>query len=821
MSRLSRTAFAMFASFTLTASFAAQSADDGSASVPKGVSASDWTSIRAAYEAGRHAAFAVDGGYQVRNPGQQWTTRFDGRGFQTQPDAGGWTWGLELERYGFAGAEHEATKPEGVTADGQRVAYTWDVTIEEWYINDARGLEHGFTLRERPTAGESGDGGALMLTLAVRGGLLPVVSDDGRGVSFTDGNGATVLNYAGLIVFDADQQVLAARFENMDSMLVLSIDERAARYPLTIDPIAQQAYLKASNTDAQDEFGTSVAVSGDTVVVGAPSEDSAASGVNGNQADDSLSEAGAAYVFTRSGSNWSQQAYLKASNPDLVDRFGVSVAVSGDTVVVGAPFERSAASGVNGNQADDSLPFAGAAYVFTRSGNTWSQQAYLKASNPDTNDEFGHSVAVSGDTVVVAAYGEDSAASGVNGSQANGLDTAGAAYVFNRHGSTWSQQAYLKASNPDAFDFFGWSVAVSGDTVVVGAYGEDSAASGVNGNQANGLGSAGAAYVFNRSGSTWSQQAYLKASNPDANDYFGISVAVFGDTVVVGAYGEDSAASGVNGNQANGLGSAGAAYVFNRSGGTWSQQAYLKASNPGFADDFGDSVAVSGDTVVVGAPQEASAASGVNGNQADDSLPVAGAAYVFTRTGTTWSQQAYLKASNPDAGDRFGTVVAVSDETIVAGAHEEDSAASGVNGDEADDSLFAAGAAYVFDLGVWSNLGSGLAGVSGVPQLEGAGTLLKDSTGSLTLSNAAPSAPAILLVSLSSTPVPAYCGIVVPVPAISLLSFATPASGVLPLAWPSWPAGFSGQSLYFQWLIADAAAPCTVAFSNAVRGDVP
>jgi hypothetical protein len=203
---------------------------------------------------------------------------------------------------------------------------------------------------------------------------------------------------------------------------------------------SQQAYLKASNTDGGDDFGWSVAVSGDTVLVGAEQESSAATGVNGNQADNTAAQAGAAYVFVRSGTTWSQQAYLKASNTDAADNFGMSVAISGDTAVVGAPGEASAATGVDGNQADDSATFAGAAYVFARSGMTWSQQAYLKASNTNADDSFGSlsngyfsgsSVAVSGDTVVVGAGGESSAATGVNGNQAdNTASGAGAAYVF-------------------------------------------------------------------------------------------------------------------------------------------------------------------------------------------------------------------------------------------------------------------------------------------------------------------------------------------------------------------------------------------------------
>ncbi|MGH6819950.1 MAG: FG-GAP repeat protein, partial [Methylocella sp.] len=236
---------------------------------------------------------------------------------------------------------------------------------------------------------------------------------------------------------------MAARCARMilrGARLALSIDDRQARYPVTIDPtFAQQAYLKASNTGPSDQFGYSVAISGDTLVVGAPSEDSKATGVDGDQSDNSITDAGAAYVFVRSGATWSQQAYLKASNTGSDDQFGYSVAISGDTLVVAAPSEASNATGVDGDQSDNSAADSGAAYVFARSGTTWSQQAYLKASNTDSGDQFGWSVAISGDSVVVGAYLEASNATGVDGNQSdNSALEAGAAYVFARSGATWS-----------------------------------------------------------------------------------------------------------------------------------------------------------------------------------------------------------------------------------------------------------------------------------------------------------------------------------------------------------------------------------------------
>ena len=258
-----------------------------------------------------------------------------------------------------------------------------------------------------------------------------------------------------------------------------------------------EAYLKASNTGGTDLFGHSVSLSGDTLAVGASQERSSATGVNGSQSDNSARNSGAVYIFTRSGRTWSQQAYLKASNTGARDNFGYSVSLSGDTLAVGARLEDSSATGVNGSQSDNSVRNSGAVYVFTRSGTTWSQQAYLKASNTGLNDEFGRSVSLSGDTLVVGAVGEASSATGVNGSQSdNSVRNSGAVYVFTRSGTTWSQQAYLKASNTGEADWFGYSVSLSGDTLAVGASLEESSATGVNGDQKdNGAAGSGAVYV--------------------------------------------------------------------------------------------------------------------------------------------------------------------------------------------------------------------------------------------------------------------------------------------------------------------------------------
>jgi len=380
--------------------------------------------------------------------------------------------------------------------------------------------------------------------------------------------------------------------------------------------MSQQAKIQASDLQADDQFGYSVAIYGNTAVVGARLEDTGGS------------NDGSAYIFTRSGTTWTQQQKIQASDRQASDSFGHSVAISGDTVVVGAVYEDTGGAG------------AGAAYIFTRSGTTWTQQQKIQASDKQANDYFGYSVAISGDTVVVGASWEDT-----------GGQQAGAAYVFTRSGTTWTQQQKIQASDRQASDYFGGSVSIDGDTVVVGAIGEDTGAN-----------SAGAAYVFTRSGTTWTQQAKIQASDAQAVDQFGWSVSISGDIVVVGAYEEDT--GGTN---------AGSAYVFTRSGTTWTQQQKIQASDIGAGDGFGQSVSISGDIVVVGA-----------GGEDPSGFTDAGAAYVFARSGTTWTQQRKILASDFDSNDYFGRSVSIYGNTVVVGADHEDTGAAD------------AGAAYIF-----------------------------------------------------------------------------------------------------------------------------
>jgi hypothetical protein len=305
----------------------------------------------------------------------------------------------------------------------------------------------------------------------------------------------------------------------------------------------QQAKLTAPDSAAGDHFGTAVAIDGDTLVVGAYGD------------DDKGTNSGSVYVFTRTGGTWTQQAKLTAADGAATDRFGYAVAIDGDTVVVGAPYD------------DDKGADSGSAYVFTRTGGTWTQQAKLTAAGGAAGDWFGWAVAVDGDTVVVGAPDDAKGAK------------SGSAYVFVRAGATWTQQAKLLAADGAAGDRFGWAVAVDAGTVVVGAYGDDDK-----------VRDSGSAYVFVRTGGTWTQQAKLTAADGAAYDRFGYAVAVDGDTVVVGAYGDDDKGT-----------DSGSAYVFTRTGATWTQQGKLTAPDGAAGDWFGEAVAVDADTIVVGA----------------------------------------------------------------------------------------------------------------------------------------------------------------------------------------------------------------------------
>ena len=381
------------------------------------------------------------------------------------------------------------------------------------------------------------------------------------------------------------------------------------------DNFVEQAFLKASNAATGDLFGYKIALDGNTLAIGAPNQSGIAKG------------SGAIYIFTRYNGIWTEQAILKASNAAAGDFFGFSIALNGNTLAVGAYSQ------------DDIAPNSGAVYIFTRKQGTWSEQVILKASNAASGDLFGNSVALNGNTLAVGAHlqndtSEDSgavyiftrkkgrwteqamlktnnAAAGdrfgfrvaLHGNrlavgapfQSDIAKDSGAVYLFHRHKGTWTEQAMLKASNAAASDHFGISIGLDGNRLAIGAFWQDDIAP-----------NSGAAYVFTYHKGVWQEQAFIKASNAAANDGFGFSVDIKGNTLAVGAHSQDDLA-----------GNSGAIYLFNRHKGIWTEQNFLKASNAAESDSFGLDVALNGNTLAVGAYLQ------------DDIAINSGAVYIF------------------------------------------------------------------------------------------------------------------------------------------------------------------------------------------------
>ena len=418
--------------------------------------------------------------------------------------------------------------------------------------------------------------------------------------------------------------------------------------PAVTSPQFAQRTTITPSEERRDRFGISMASSGETLVVGAPLNDRLAT------------EAGAAFVYTRNPiqANWIQQASLTAINPGHGDRFGSAVAIDGDTMLVGAPYEDSSepsSEGIGGFIDDDETSSAGAVYVFGRETDdetgevTWRHQAYIKAPVRSRSDYFGYSVAISGDTIIVGSINETRLGLSPGGAhvyvrgnegwrhQASffgsllqeaqfGLSVAidgdlvvvgapgettstGAAYLFERSGEEWQRTARLTAPVRDRRDQFGWSVSTDGETIAIGADGEDSPYSGIGGNMDdNSLESAGAVYLFDRSDGEWGLRTFLKASNPQSSASFGNSVMVEGDRLVVGAPNESGGGSGVNSlpDRHQPKFRSGSAYLFVREDGEWRQTTYFKSDDPSEQSGFGSEVTFSGESVLVSVPHPSS-----------------------------------------------------------------------------------------------------------------------------------------------------------------------------------------------------------------------
>ena len=436
-------------------------------------------------------------------------------------------------------------------------------------------------------------------------------------------------------IVEADAGDFTLTFTASDGV---SLSTSASQFSLVFAPpdwslSTQQAKILASDAGSNSRFGSEISASidGNTIIVGALKTPVGA-------------YTGAAYIFTRSGSTWTEQAKIEASDKQTGDYFSYSVSISGDgnTAAIGAL--KSAGDGVNES---------GAAYIFTRAGSTWTEQAKIVASDPETADQFGSAISISSDgsTVAVGAPYEDT-----------GGEQTGSMYIFTRSGSTWTEQAKIQTSDDADDDRFGaFKIALSsdGNTAAAASYTEDTGA--VN---------AGSMYIFTRDGSTWTEQAKIQASDKQTGDYFGWPVAISadGNTLAVGAQASDDVGS-----------SSGSAYIFTRSGSTWTEQAKLLSSDLATNDRFGASLDISSDGNTLVSTSRYHTPNGDVNNKI-------GVAYIFTRDGTAWTQQKKIQASDPGHLDQFGVSVAISGDgkTVISGAAYQ-------NGET--------GAAYIFAAG--------------------------------------------------------------------------------------------------------------------------
>jgi hypothetical protein len=501
----------------------------------------------------------------------------------------------------------------------------------------------------------------------------------------------------------------------------------------SLPELAQTQMLKASNANYNDQFGTggvlygdavAISIDGTTLAVGATFEAGGASDINGDQLDNSLYGAGAVYIYSNQGEQWVQSAYIKPSNPGIMDNFGYSVEISenGDTLVVSSVFEASSQSGINADPNDDSLPQSGAVYVFQRNNGQWVEEAYIKAPNTghmpedpvalSDGDQFGFHLSLSadGNTLAVSAITEDGAVSGLNGDMDNNeAISAGAVYIYERDDSGWSFSDYIKAGNAGGGDLFGYSLSFSGDanTLAVSGYDEDGSLASNNEVQDDDVNGMGAVYVFERDNSGWNQTAYLKNSYQERNDSMSVVVDLSydGRTLVAGVLDEDSMATGVNPvpepDWELNL-STGGVYVFVKdSDDAWVQEAYIKASNTGVEDWFGSrlELAPSGNVLFVAAQLEDSDSQGIDGDQANDNAQEAGAVYFYAREDGEWSQRYYFKASNTEEYDEFGSSLSSNfDGSLFAISARGEDSAVGEDGNvnPSDNSLIESGAVYLF-----------------------------------------------------------------------------------------------------------------------------
>lgn len=545
----------------------------------------------------------VPEGYELANPAQRLRAQLSQGWLRITPEAKAEEakaegFALRLQAYGYAGAVKPPVERRLQTRTNRLERDHGDLV--EWYKNGRLGLEQGFTFPQLPA--DRPANAPLTLVVEVAGDVTLSVSEKAQVLEIVLKRSGTRFRYGHWLAYDQRGNLLPISLK-LDSetkadnpRLLLEIIDTDAVYPLTVDPLIQQAEIPPGDPDPNNMYGFAAAIDGETAVIGGYLTDLSGA-----------TDAGAAYVFVRNGLTWTQQAKLTSSEANAY--FARSVAIYGDTIVVGAPLADFPGGGGD----------PGYVYVYLRTGTSWNLQQKLGASDAILGDHLGATVAIYGDTIIAGAGNEETAPMGENGS----------AYIFVRNGTTWTQQAKLMASDAASYDYFaGFTVDIYGDTAIAGI-------------SSKGL------YVFVRSGSTWSQQAKLVPSDSISGTNFAWTASLDGDTIIVGA----------NLATVSGMTEAGAAYVFTRSGSTWTQQAKLVASDAAAYSNFGFAVKVLDNTALIGAPY------------ADHSGKTdAGTVYVFRRAGTSWSQADKIIISNPGNDDKFGYSIGLSGLTAVIGA---------------------------------------------------------------------------------------------------------------------------------------------------------
>ncbi|MGC8856519.1 MAG: hypothetical protein ACP5QU_06955 [Anaerolineae bacterium] len=508
-----------------------------------------------------------------------------------------WQWNLRLIAYGRADQSLLLPAPH-FQAQARQITYHYP-GLSEWHRNTSLGLKQGFTLASPPD-GE----GDLVLRLALTTNLTASPSADRRSLQFTLPDGQ-VLHYSNLRAYDATGHPLNAWLEYGTHQIAIHVQDQGAKYPLTIDPLIYvENKLTVAEGNAGDEFGVSVAIWGDTAVIGARLADGPAG-----------ADQGAAYVFSRSNAGWALQQKLIASDGNPGDRFGFSVAIWENHIVVGS-FWATVKFMVK----------RGAAYVFTRENGTWVQTQKIIAFDGQNNDQFGYSLAIQDGLLAIGAPTADGSVKDV-----------GAVYVYAFNGTNWTFQQKLVAYDGSQEDYFGNSVALWNNTLLIGAPNDDI---GANADQ-------GSAYIFART-TQWEQQQKLIAADGAAGDEFGTAVALYGNLAFVGAPNADIAAQADQG----------AAYLFTSSGSSWGQQQKITASDGAAGDKFGISLAVNGSLLAVGARF-----ADITGNTD------VGAAYLYFMNGSgLWQGEQKITSTTGAAGDQFGNAVALFGGDVVIGA---------------------------------------------------------------------------------------------------------------------------------------------------------